>query len=142
MRLSLLSAIVAGALSLAACGQSGPAETARNAEYEKAIALMPDFAPLFPDSQVQSSIGTGTGPNPVGTVSFYTKATADEVIAFYRGKAEAAGMEETTDDVADVGTSVFTALRGDMMGMKVIASPGEGATNVQVVWSRQVQDEE
>ena len=147
MRLSLSLALFAVALSLAACDSNGggtetAANTAESAERAKALALMPPFAPLYPDAMVQSSIGTGTGPNPVGTVSFATKASPDEVIGFYRDKATAAMMEETVEDTADVGTTTFTALGADNMGVKVIASPGSGATNVQVIWSRQSLEED
>ncbi len=121
------------ALSLAACGQNdggGPAETAVSAEHAKAVAIIPAFVPLYPDASVYSSIGS----EATGTVIFSTQADGEAVIAFYRGKAEEAGMEEALDeDDADVGTMTFSALKGEA-GMKVIAAPGTGVTNVQLVW--------
>jgi hypothetical protein len=137
MRPFFSAAILAAGLALSGCGQNdGAPQAAANPEYVKAAGLMPDFAPLFPNADVYSSIGNGTGPDAVGTVNFSTKSPGEEVIEFYRSRAMAAGMVETTDDTDDAGTLTFSALKGDM-GMKVIVTPGEGANNVQVVWSRQ-----
>jgi hypothetical protein len=136
-------AILAAVLAVSGCNQSGGGapQTAANPENAKAAGLMPEFAPLYPDADVYSSIGNGTGPDAVGTVNFSSKSPGEDIIEFYRSKAMAAGMEETTDDTDDAGTLSFSALKGDM-GMKVIVTPGEGANNVQVVWSRQSLSED
>ncbi len=145
MRLFTACALLAIALGLAACGQNGgsasntvsPTESAANA---KAAGLMPPFAPLFPSARVQSSIGTGTGPNAAGTVSFATDAQPEAVIAFYRERALADGMEETPD-TADTGTLAFTARKDDMQ-MQVLASPGGSGSNVQVLWARHAEEDD
>lgn len=147
MRFSLSCAIFVAMFSLAACDKNGgtaattpgAAVAAANA---KAAGLMPPFAPLFPGASVQSSIGSGTGPEAAGTVSFSTNATPEEVIAFYRGKAIAAGMEETPD-FGDTGTIVFSAMReADEMGIRVIVAGASGGTNVQILWARQSDEDQ
>jgi hypothetical protein len=147
MRFSLSCAIVVAAFSLAACDRNGGTaastpEAVVAAANAKAVSLMPPFAPLFPGARVQSSIGTGTGPTAAGTVSFSTNAAVDDVIAFYRGKATAAGMEETPD-FGEAGTTVFSALREkDQMGIRVIAAGASGGTDVQIVWARQSDEDD
>ena len=138
MRSLKACAFLIGFALLAACGQNPAAnQTAQGQDQQtidqnaKAAGLMPDFAPLYPGAQVYSSIGRGTGPDAAGTVSFSSKDKAEDILAFYREKAKAAGMEEALDaeEAADAGTQSFSALKG-MMGLKVVIYPEIGRAHV------------
>jgi hypothetical protein len=60
-----------------------------------ATAKMPDYLPLYPGAKVTSSF-TGQDKNSAGgVVTFHSDAAGADIIAFYKGKAKAAGMSDT-----------------------------------------------
>lgn len=103
----------------------------------KAIpGAMPEFAAVYPDSEVQGDPLIATnGAGPGGAVTFTTDATPDTVIAFYRQRAEAAGlamiMSLNTGDARAYGAQK----QANGASIDVIASPVEGRTSVQLTWS-------
>lgn len=146
MKRSLAATAIVGAMVLAGCGDRAPADkateagavasnaaaaptvepAARSAATPPASGMTaapaadgaPAFAVIYPG-------GTSEGPatlaqnadGPGGIVSFSTEATPAEVIAFYRQRAEAAGLKSTS-----------TMNSGDSMGYGANSAGGRGET--------------
>ena len=166
MKRSLAATAVVGAMILAGCGEREPAEVAAAADDVAVEAIAPaaepsadatpassapvvSALPAAPDAPVFAVIypgGTPGGPatvaqgpeGPGGIVEFTTDATPAAVVAFYRERAEAAGLK-----------SINTMNRGDSMGyaagdgangrgqlMSVVATRIENdPTSVQLSWT-------
>jgi len=98
----------------------------------------PAFAVVFPGGTAQGPVTVARGPDgPGGILTFTTDATPDAVVAFYRQRAEAAGlasvMAMNTGDARAYG-----AAAGDGSGkvLHVVATPVEGGpTSVQLDWT-------
>ncbi|CAN5196920.1 hypothetical protein BH10PSE1_BH10PSE1_10380 [soil metagenome] len=96
----------------------------------------PDFAAVYPEADVQGDPLIATSDaGPGGIVTFTTDASPDAVIAFYRQKAEAAGlamiMSLNTGDARAYGAQK----QANGARVEVIASPVEDRTSVQLTWS-------
>jgi len=166
MKRSFAAAAVMGAMGLAGCGESRPAKEAGDvsvAAVERAApttdtpapapanlaaaptnappaaAGAPTFAVIYPGGTPGGPATVAQGPEgPGGIVEFTTEATPAAVVAFYRERAEAAGLK-----------SINTMNRGDSMGyaagdgadgrgqlMSVVATRIEGEpTSVQLSWT-------
>ena len=166
MKRSLAAAAVMGAMVLAGCGErepaeavpaagdvaveafapavespseGGPARPARAATALPAADGAPGFAVIYPGGAPTGPATVAQGPEgPGGIVAFTTDATPAAVVAFYRERAEAAGLK-----------SINTMNRGDSMGyaagdgadgrgqlMSVIATRIEDEpTSVQLSWT-------
>jgi hypothetical protein len=98
---------------------------------------MPSYLPMYPGGDVKSSM-IGNGKDGMGgLVVFHTKAASADIIAFYKGKATAAGMADTMDmnsgnTTMYVGTNDKTKQSVQVAATK--ASDGSG-TDVQLTWS-------
>lgn len=109
---------------------SGESVTLRTAEDPDAgiapPANLPDFAPVFPGATVTASV-TGSPEEAKGMVSFTTSGSADEVIAFYRDKAGAAGLAEQAE-MNMSGTRILAMGVADSSeaAVQVTVSPMEG----------------
>lgn len=162
MKRMFAAAALTAALALAGCGQSPAPETAAadEAAADTAARVTPATAPTEPASTVAAPVpaapgapsfavvypgGAVSGPatiaqgpdGPGGILSFTTDATPDTVVAFYRQRAEAAGlasvMAMNTGDARAYG-----AAAGDGSGklLRVVATPVEdGPTSVQLDWT-------
>lgn len=167
MKRSLAATAIVGAMVLAGCGEPTPAEkgaepavaaeTAAAPAADAAVARMaptppaggpgavpaaegaPAFAVIYPGGVSEGPATVARGPDgPGGIVSFTTDSTPAEVVAFYRRRAEAAGLK-----------SINTMNRGDSMGysagdgadgrgqlLSVVATRVEGEpTSVQLSWT-------
>lgn len=101
---------------------------------------VPVFAVLYPGAAVHDAPGvTATGPaGPGGLVTFVTPDAPDAVVAFYRQRAESAGLTSTMA-MSQGEARAYGAAQGaeDGASVQVVASPdGEGRTSVQLAWSR------
>jgi len=166
MKRSLAATAVMGAMVLAGCGEREPAEVAPAAGEVAVEAVAPAadapagtgltppggattalpaaegapaFAVIYPGGTPGGPATVAQGPEgPGGIVAFTTDAAPAAVVAFYRERAEAAGLK-----------SINTMNRGDSMGyaagdgvdgrgqlMSVIATRIEGEpTSVQLSWT-------
>ena len=166
MKRSLAATAVMGAMVLAGCGEREPADVAPTASDVAVEAVAPTsdapaettalspagaasalpaaegsptFAVIYPGGTPDGPATVASGPEgPGGIVAFTTDATPAAVIAFYRQRAEAAGLK-----------SINTMNRGDSMGyaagdgvdgrgqlMSVVATRIEGEpTSVQLSWT-------
>lgn len=98
----------------------------------------PAFAALYPGAQVEGQPLTGDGEAGAGgLVTFTTTASPDEVVAFYRERAEAAGLRSVTG--MNQGDARAYGAAGDSAhgpSLQVVAAPTDGATtSVQLSWS-------
>jgi hypothetical protein len=161
-----VAATIMGAMVLAGCGEREPVEvapaadevgveaiapaadtppearlapTAGTASAQPAAEGAPAFAVIYPGGTPGGPATIAQGPEgPGGIVAFTTDATPTAVVAFYRQRAEAAGLK-----------SINTMNRGDSMGyaagdgadgrgqlMSVVATRVEGEpTSVQLSWT-------
>lgn len=98
----------------------------------------PAFAALYPGAQADGPATVANGPTgPGGLITFTTDAAPDAVVAFYKQRAEAAGlapvMAMNQGEARAYGAAARTA---NGATLQVVASPGEaGLTSVQLTWS-------
>jgi len=103
-----------------------------------AVDGAPAFAVLYPGAQLEGQPLAGGGEaGPGGLVTFTTTASPDDVVAFYRERAEAAGLRSVTG--MNQGEARAYGAAGDKANgpsLQVVAAPTEGATtSVQLSWS-------
>lgn len=167
MKRIMAAGALASALALAACGDSKPAAPAENpadAAIPAAAAdaatpaadaapatstplvapsrpapAAPSFAQMYPGATVTDPAITALGPDgkPGGAVSFTTPASPDTVVAFYRQRAEAAGLV-ATNSLNRGSARAFGAASADGGGslLNVVADAvPDGQTHVQLMWT-------
>lgn len=103
-----------------------------------AIDGAPAFAALYPGAQVDGQpLLAGGEAGAGGLVTFTTDASPDQVVAFYRERAEAAGLRSVTG--MNQGEARAYGAAGDQANgpsLQVVAAPTDaGATSVQLGWS-------
>ena len=100
---------------------------------------LPAHAPLYPGAEVVSSVIGESGVGAGGIMTFKTKATPSQVIAYYEADAKTAGRPITMN--AAMGGDVHMLTAGDSGAgkgaLQVIASPIQGGSEVQMTWSVQ-----
>ncbi|MGL6043509.1 MAG: hypothetical protein ACRC1J_06250 [Sandaracinobacteroides sp.] len=91
-------------------------------------ASAPAYAPPYPGGAMVSAMSGSADGKSGGMASFETTDTPDKVIAYYKAKAAAAGLEKVTTMAGD-GMTMFAATdaTGDT-GVSVQASVSEGKT--------------
>jgi hypothetical protein len=98
----------------------------------------PAFAVVYPGGAVAGPATVARGPDgaPGGIVSFTTEATPETVVAFYRQRAEAAGLSSVMA-MDQGGARAYGAVAPDRSDkLHVVATPlDDGRTNVQLDWS-------
>lgn len=98
----------------------------------------PVFAALYPGAQADAPATVASGPaGPGGLITFTTDAAPDAVVAFYRQRAEAAGLAPVMAMNQGEARAYGAAARKENgPTLQVVASPGEGGlTSVQLTWS-------
>ena len=98
----------------------------------------PVFAALYPGAQADAPATVASGPTgPGGLITFTTEAAPEAVIAFYRQRAEAAGLAPVMAMNQGEARAYGAAARKENGAtLQVVASPGEGGlTSVQLTWS-------
>jgi len=118
----------------AAAAAPGPAAPADAAPIDGA----PAFAALYPGAQADGPATVANGPTgPVGLITFTTDADPDAVVAFYKQRAEAAGLAPVMAmNQGEARAYGAAARKADGATLQVVASPGEGGlTSVQLTWS-------
>jgi hypothetical protein len=104
-----------------------------------AAAGAPEFAVIYPGGKPKADTLLAQGPaGPGGRVEFTTSASPDEVVAFYRDRAEAAGLRSintlSRDEVRGYAAGDGASGRGKLLN--VVATPLEdGETDVLLMWS-------
>lgn len=107
------------------------------AAAEPLVAGAPAFAVLYPGGAVEGEPVTAQGPaGPGGLVTFTTEADPDAVVAFYRQRAEAAGLASVMSMNQGDARAYGAAMNASGARVEVVASPVEtGQTSVQLTWS-------
>lgn len=164
MKRTLATAGLMAAMALAGCGQApadeaalagetaagGTAPTAPAAADARVDAAdpaapalpaapgAPAFAVVYPGGSVAGPATVARGPDgaPGGILSFTTEASPETVVAFYRQRAEAAGLSSVMA-MDQGGARAYGAVaqdRGDKL--HVVATPVDnGPTSVQLDWT-------
>ncbi len=166
MKRSLAATAVVAAMVLAGCGDREPAsdvpaagdvaadvaapsaEPAAGAEATppagaaspvRAAPGAPAFAVIYPGAELKGPATVAQGPSgPGGIVQFTTDADPEAVIAFYRQRAEAAGLKPINSmnrgDAQAYSAGDGASGRGKLL--QVIATRIEGGpTDVQLDWT-------
>ena len=98
----------------------------------------PSFAVVYPGAQVDGQpLAAGGEAGPGGLVTFTTNASPDDVVAFYRERAEKAGLRSVAG-MNQGETRAYGAAADAVNGasLQVVATPTEtGETSVQLGWS-------
>jgi len=98
----------------------------------------PSFAVVYPGAQVDGQpLAAGGEAGPGGLVTFTTTASPDDVVAFYRERAEQAGLRSVAG-MNQGDTRAYGAAADAVNGasLQVVATPTEtGETSVQLGWS-------
>lgn len=102
-----------------------------------ALPGAPGFAALYPGAVVQGELTEADAPaaGEGGIVTFTTADPAADVVAFYRGRAEASGLSSVM--AMTQGETQAYGARSAQSGanLSVVASPLDGQTSVQLSWS-------
>lgn len=117
---------------------AAPAPTATG-PASPAASGAPSFAVIYPGGELEAPATLAQSPTgPGGIVTFTTDADPDAVIAFYKSRAEAAGLK-SINAMKQGEASAYAAGDGvDGTGklLSVVASPlDSGPTSVQLSWS-------
>jgi hypothetical protein len=96
---------------------------------------LPSFAPLYPGAKVLSTVRGTDAHSTGGLVSFDTRESPTDVVAFYKQKAAAEGLTDKMD-MNQQGTLMFMA-GDDKRSLQVTSAPGDGGagSHTQVTWS-------
>lgn len=152
MSYRVMTIALAGALVLIGCSDrqsrtiTDP-DTGERVELEtgagaRAPANMPDFAPLYPGSRIESSMaGSGTGEagsNSGGMVVFHVSDGADQVASYYRAALDRSDLTER-NEINMNGILMITGNAPDNpdRGLQVSIAPGsdEPGSTVTLVYS-------
>lgn len=101
-----------------------------------AAAGAPEYAVIYPGGQPSGAPTTAQGPTgPGGILAFTTDATPDEVVTFYRQRADAAGLKPINSLNREDARGYSAGDGGDRL-LQVVATPMEdGPTDVQLSWA-------
>jgi outer membrane murein-binding lipoprotein Lpp len=115
---------------------AGPAVAPPATTAEPAAPDAPAFAVIYPGGQPKSAAISAQGPaGPGGMLDFTTDATPDEVVAFYRQRAEAAGLKPI-NSLNRGEARAYSAGDGGTRLLTVVVTPVDGAPNdVQLSWT-------
>lgn len=95
---------------------------------------MPAFAPLYPGAKVTASMAAASKDGKGGMVAFQTSSPAADVVAFYKQKAMAYGMNDNLDSSTG-GTLMFVAsAKEGKQSLQVVASGASSGSTAQVTW--------
>lgn len=129
---------LAGAQARAADEAAAPVAATVALATPRAASGAPVFAPLYPGAVIADPATVAQGPDgPGGIVSFTTTASPDQVVAFYRQKAEAAGLASVNSmDRGDAKAyGAASASGGDLLNV-VADGVAPGETHVQLSWTQ------
>lgn len=158
---SLTAGLVLVSLGIVGCSESGPrpeAAGAPDATSERAAPAVstaapettatpagtdspaddsagPAFAETYPGAEIEQATLSEADGTFGGLMVFTTGAPAEEIIAFYRDRAEAAGLSPTMA-MAQGDTQAYGAAHPQSGAtLSVVASPDGARTSVQLSWS-------
>ena len=97
---------------------------------------LPAYLPLFPGAVVDSSMTANGGASAGNMVIFHTGSKPDQVIAFYKQKAEGAGFASIFSNQAGDNMMFTAGKEGTEESLQVIATPADGGASVQLTWSQ------
>jgi hypothetical protein len=93
---------------------------------------LPDFAPVYPGAQVKGSVTAQTEGG--GTILLETSDAPDRVVAFYKGKANSAGLAEKLSMVGEGGVTYMASAGDGKRTLQVVAAKSAAGSQVQVTW--------
>ena len=97
----------------------------------------PAFAAVYPGGEIEGDPTLAAGPaGPGGLITFKTDAAPEQVVAFYRQRAEAEGMAPVMEMNQGAARAYGAAKEASGANVQVVASPTENdETSVQLSWS-------
>lgn len=127
---------VEGATEAASAAGPASAIAPAAASAVPAAADAPGYAVLYPGAEPKAPATPGMSPaGPGGIVEFTTQASPDEVVAFYRERAEAEGLKPINTMSREEARG-YSAGDGGTRLLNVVATPVEdGPTDVLLSWT-------
>ncbi|RZJ41238.1 MAG: hypothetical protein EON86_10875 [Brevundimonas sp.] len=115
---------------------SAPSATTPSTPAQPAAPGAPEFAVVYPGGTPSGAPTVAQGPaGPGGILAFTTDASPDEVVTFYRQRAEASGLKPINSLNRDEARA-YSAGDGGNRLLQVVATPiVDGPTDVQLTWS-------
>lgn len=96
----------------------------------------PAFAEIYPGARLEGNATTAAGAQGQGgMVTFTTEDAPDQVIAFYRTRAQSAGLSDMMALNQGAVQGYGAGRQADGASLNVVASPVEDRTSVQLTWS-------
>tara|TARA_A100001391_G_scaffold7621_6_gene4943 strand:- start:26351 stop:26845 length:495 start_codon:yes stop_codon:yes gene_type:complete len=99
-------------------------ETVTIQSGEGAASSLPDGFTLYPGAKVVSSTNVSAGSGSGALVQLQSSAEPEEIVAFYRKEAEAAGIEIKMEMKANEA-QIVSGESGDGLVFSINASPGD-----------------
>lgn len=121
-----------------AAAAAAPSVAATAVEPRPPLPGAPAYAAIYPGGELDGSPTAASGSaGDGGLVTFTTEASPDAVVAFYKSRAEAAGLTSTLGmNQGDARAYGAAGAGADGASLQVVASPAsEGETSVQLSWS-------
>ncbi len=145
---AILIAAVAG-LALAGCGQKveqqgdktvvtsmGVKSTVvTGAAAQAAASALPAYAPAYPGAGLVASTQTAINGTQATAVTLTTSDSPDQVMAFYKGKLEGAGLGKVSQINLGLGQMLVAEDTASGRGVQVMAMKAEGSTRIQITQS-------
>jgi len=125
------------AVAPAAAGRVSATPEAPSPDAPAKVGGAPEFAAIYPGGMVEAPPTLAGGDaGPGGLVTFTTEATPEAVIAFYKQRAEAAGLASVMSMNQGDSLAYGAAEVSNGATLQVVATALEKApTSVQLTWS-------
>lgn len=121
---------------VAATQPAVPAAAVTTADAPIPAAGVPQYAAIYPNAEVEGDpLTAGGAAGPGGVVTFTTVAAPEDIIAFYRERAEAAGLATMMSLNQGEARAYGAQKQATGASVNVVASPSEDRTSVQLTWS-------
>lgn len=105
------------------------------ADAQAAAAALPAYAPVYPGSAVIAATQTKVSGTEGHAVTLTTPDSPEQVIAFYKGKLEGAGLGKVTEMNLGIGRMLILQDGATGRGVQVMAMKRGGQTQVQITQS-------
>ncbi len=99
------------------------------------LDAVPDWLPIYPDSDAQAPMQMASGEGVTGTVTMQTDDSVDDVIAFYSERLDNAGFE-LESSTHSAGNQMTSTLRGTREGATVnlVVSNEDNTTQISATY--------
>lgn len=102
------------------------------AKAQAAAAGLPAYAPLYPGAGLVAATRTAVNGTEANAVTMTTTDTPEQVVAFYRGKLEGAGLGQVSEINLGLGRMLVAEDAATGKGVQILAVKTGGQTRIQI----------